>query len=330
MRNMTLDDLTLKGINVSTSALTQWAYRAAYCDLLLNITARNQSAALATFKKAGVFGDYSGLRISGVKDLGFLKDFPSLLYLEVLGPTPVNVRQLDVLTNLRGLRLESPGCGLDFACFKELEVFIGDWHVENCNVDKSQELRQLHIWHFKPRSRDLCEFAGVTRLEKLAITQTSIRSLYGLEMLEDVRTLDIAYAPKLETVSELATPDCGIRELSFENAKKIESYAPIASIPKLRRLMLTACASMKNLKWTAGMNRLDFFSFVDTNVVGGDLSPLLDLPKLRYAGTLDKKHYNYTSAALNQILDGRFQGIAKRDAVPKKMSSSRKPTRPPV
>jgi len=308
MRNPNLGALTLKGIEVSTSFLTQWAYRAANCDLLLNVTAENQSTALAEFEKAGEFGDYSGLRISGIDDLSFLKDFPLLLYLEVLGPYPVNVRHLDSLKNLRGLRVQTPDCGIDFACFQELEVFIGDWHVDNCNLDQSQELRQMHTWHFKSRTKDLSEFASITRLERLAIAQTSIKSLDGLEMLEDLRWLEIANAPKLETLKALSMHDSDIRELSFENAKKIESYAPIASIPKLRRLMLTGCAPMQNLKWTAGMIRLDMFSFVDTNVVGGDLSPLLDLPKLRYAGTLDKRHYNYKGAALNEILEARERG----------------------
>ncbi len=308
MRDRTLNELRLRGINVSTSALTQWSYRAAYCDLLLDVNAKNQSSALAKFRKEGEFGDFDGLRISGVKDLSFLKDFPDLLYLEIESPASVNMRQLDSLTNLLGLRVESPGCGIDFACFPELEVFCGDWHVDNRNLDKSRELRQLHIWHFKPRSHGMLELANLTRLEHLTIAQTTITSLHGIETLEDLRTLHIAYAPKLEKVDALGTRESDLREIELESAKKIKSYAPIARIPKLRRLILNACAPMPTLKWVAGMDCLDFFSFVDTNVVGGDLSPLLGLPKLRYAGTLDKRHYNYTSAALMQILHERDGG----------------------
>jgi len=62
---------------------------------------------------------------------------------------------------------------------------------------------------------------------------------------------------------------------------------------------------MPDLQWTRGMNRLDQFSFVETNVEDGDLSPLLDLPRLRYVGTMDKKHYNYKFAKLNELLDER-------------------------
>jgi len=62
---------------------------------------------------------------------------------------------------------------------------------------------------------------------------------------------------------------------------------------------------MPDLKWTRGMDRLDMFSFVETNVEDGDLSPLLELPTLRYVGTMDKKHYNYRFEEMNEILEQR-------------------------
>jgi len=47
------------------------------------------------------------------------------------------------------------------------------------------------------------------------------------------------------------------------------------------------------------------FSFVETNVEDGDLSPLLELPTLRYVGTMDRKRYNYRFEELNKILEQR-------------------------
>ena len=114
--------LQLGGTEVCTSELTQRPFRAAPCELLIPVTARNKTKALAAFKRAGVFGEYSGLRISGVSDLSFLKDLPDLLYLEIVDQKNVNTRHLDGFENLRGLRLYSPGAGIDFACFPHLEV----------------------------------------------------------------------------------------------------------------------------------------------------------------------------------------------------------------
>jgi protein phosphatase 1 regulatory subunit 7 len=291
--------------DVCTSWLTQRSFRAAYCEWLLNVTPRNKTKALAAFRKQGAFGPYDGLRVFGIADLSFLRDFPDLLYLEVIGRGSVNTRFLDGLRNLRGLRLESPGAGVDFACFPELEVFVGDWHVDNRNLERCCELRQLRAWHFHARSHDLSDLANIVRLEWLALVQTNITSLSGLETLEDLRYFEVAYAPRLASLEALAAGRIGIRELDLQKAKKIGSYRPIASINHLRRLRITGCAPMPNLKWSAGLNQLDFFSFVDTNVEDGDLSPLLKLPKLQYVGTLDKKHYNYRCDALNDILSQR-------------------------
>lgn len=293
----------LNNIDVCNSFLTQRSYRAVPCEFLVCVTPENQNKALKAFRKKD--NPFSGLQVSGISDLGFLSEFPNLRYLEVVDQKRVNTRPLDELSNLRGLHLETPGAGVDFSCFPELEVFIGDWHVDNSNVACCDELRQLRIWKFKPKLLDLSDIANTTRLERLEITQTNITSLAGLETLEDLRYFSLAYAPKLESIDNFESCANDIRELDFGTAKKIASYEPLGALNRLRRLRLSSCAPMPNLKWIQGMDRLDFFSFVDTNVEDGDLAPLLQLPELRYVGTMDKRHYNYKFRALNEILDQR-------------------------
>lgn len=289
----------LNGVELSSSSLTQRAYRAASCGFMVHVTPQNQSEAL----RAYVEGDYSGIHLSGVSDLSFLKDFPSLRYIEIADQKDVNTRPLDGLTNLRGLRLDTPGTGIDFSCFPHLEVFVGDWHGDNCNVHMSRELRQLRAWHFKPKSGNLEDIANTTRLEWLALTQTSITSLEGLETLDDLRYLELAYAPKLESIEVFEENDLEIREIELQNAKRIATYEPLASFRRLRRLKISNCAPMPDLKWTNGMSNLDFLSFVETNVEDGDLLPLLKLPALRYVGTENKRHYSHKMEYLNELLE---------------------------
>ncbi|MBI3946073.1 MAG: leucine-rich repeat domain-containing protein [Armatimonadetes bacterium] len=300
-----MGDVRLDGIEVCASWLTQRSFRAAHCSFLLPVTPANKEEALAEFRRAGELGKYSGLRVSGIADLSFLKGFPRLLYLEVVNQERVDTRQLDGLTNLRGLRLESPGAGIDFARFPLLEVFVGDWRPDNRNIHRSRELRQIRAWHFRPRSLDLADLAGATRLEWLELTQTNIASLSGVETLADLRYLHVSYAPQLQALDALAAGHSGIRELGLGNARRVPSYLPIASLGHLRRLQLSSCAPMPDLKWTRGMDSLDFFSFVQTDVQDGDLSPLLSLPRLAYVGTMDKRHYNYKCDRLNELLQGR-------------------------
>ena len=298
----------MDGIEVCTSAFSLRSYRATPCLFLVPVTAANKERALADYTELLECSRCQGLRVSGIADLSFLGEFPNLLYLEIVDQKRVNTRQLDGLTNLRGLYVESPSAGIDFTCFPELESFgCGQWHAENRNLDKARELRRLRIWGFKPVSKDLCDLANIPRLECLELDKTTILSIAGIETLEDLRYVDMAYAPKLESLDAFASKGVRIRELAIEKAKAIASYKPIASIDRLRRLRLSYCAAMPDLKWTKGMRHLDFFSFVETNVEDGDLSPLLKLPKLRYVGTMDKRHYNYKFKELNESLEQRTQ-----------------------
>jgi hypothetical protein len=297
--------LELDGDKVYASWLTQRSYRAAYCDFLLPVTRANKKEALRKFARTGAFGKYRGLQVSGIADLSFLAEFPDLLYLEIVDQPKVKLDSLAGLQNLRGLRIETPGTGIDFAWFPLLEVFIGDWHADNVHLQRCRELRQLRAWNFKPKSKDLTELASIVRLEWLVLIKTNLASLAGIESLEDLRMLEITYAPDLKSLSALGNGDLQLRELEISNAKKIASYEPIQKCRWLRSLKLSSCAPLKDVNWLTPLQRLEFFSFVETNVESGDLQPLLKLPQLRYAGSMDKKHYQPRIDELNKQLNQR-------------------------
>lgn len=295
----------LDGVKVYASWLTQRSYRAAYCDFLLPVTAANQKETLRKFARAGALGKYRGLQVSGIADLSFLAEFPDLLYLEIIDQPKVKLHPLAALQNLRGLRIETPGTEIDFAWFPLLEVFVGDWHADNVHLQRCRELRQLRAWGFKPKSKDLTELASIVRLEWLTLTKTNLASLAGIESLEDLRTLEIAYAPELKSLLALSSGEVQLRELDISHAKKIASYEPIQKCRWLRSLKLSSCAPLADLNWLTPLQRLEFLSFVETNVESGDLQPLLKLPELRYAGSMDKKYYRPRIDELNKQLDRR-------------------------
>lgn len=300
-------ELRLDNVVVCDSWLTQRAYRAAACDFLLPVTPGNLKNALAEFARVGPLRQYRGLRISGIADLSFLSDFPDLLYLELVDQPKVKTAPLAELSNLRGLRIETPGSGIDFSWFPLLEVFVGDWHPDNRNMQHCRELRQLRAWQFKPKSKDLSELADIVRLEWLALTKTNLESLQGIETLEDLRYCEIAYAPELTSLAALSAGQLQLRQFELSHAKKVASYLPLADCRWLRHLKLSSCAPLPDLKWLSPLRRLDFFSFVETPVLDSDLRPLLQLPELRYAGSMDKKQYNPRIDDLNEQLQARFK-----------------------
>lgn len=298
--------LTLDGVSVTTSGLSHATYKAAPCGLLLNITPNNLDEGLHHFRKAGFAGAYSGLCVSGVANLDFLEEFPDTLYLEVRNEKPTKTKALQALGNLRALYFESPATGINLSWFPELEVYSGGWHKEHINFDDHPRLRRLALRRFNPKSLDFSPLANNRRLERLEIIRSTASSLDGIETLEDLRILDLAYLSKLESLDALTKfQQAELRSLSIERAKNIKRYEPIASLTRLKDLKLSGCRPMHDLKWTRGMNWLEHFAFVETNVADGDLDPLLDLTRLRYIGTEDKRHYSHKMHEFIDLLANR-------------------------
>ena len=298
------NSLEINGVALSQPSLSLRSHRAAPCRLLLDIRQDNLAAALEVLARDGTHGDlFSGLRITGVEDLEFLREYPSLLYLEADNASAKGLRCIESVSNLRGLRLDSVKAGIDFSCFRQLEEYVGDWHRDNLGIGECGELRVLRAWRFRSTQPGLSSLAGCVRLERLDLVRPGITSLEGIDALEDLRYLEIAYAPKITDLAPLAAPGVGLRELALGNMKNIADYAPLAEIRKLRRLRLSSCAPMADLAWTNGMDRLDFFSFVETKVQDGDLSPLLSLPLLRYAGAGNRRAYSHSDEELNALIN---------------------------
>lgn len=295
--------VTLNGMDACVGVSRLGHRRAAQCTLLYAVNAENRDAALANFRRVSDGGVHHGLSIEGVADLGFLSEFPMLRYLEIRRVKGVLAESLRSLSNLRGLWIESPASGIDFGWFPWLEIFGGEWHRDHRNVGSAPELRRLCVHKFRPASRDLSEFAGAFRVEELELVETGIASLSGIEEMEDLRYVSVAYAPKLESLDALAARRLGVREIEIESARRIASYRPLAAIPRLRRLVLVKCANMPDLAWMRGMEYLDRFVFVESTVESGDLTPLLRLPRLREASLDDKRHYSHTSAELTAAIE---------------------------
>lgn len=279
-------------------------YRAAPCGLLLDIRPESLESALETLAHHGTHGNlFDGLRVTGLENLEFLRDYSSLRYLETENVSAEGLRCIESVSNLRGLRLESPKAGLDFSCFPQLEEFVGDWHRDNIGIGNCGELRRLHAFGLRSTQPGLSSLAGCVRLERLYLVRPGITSLGEIDVLEDLRYLDIAYAPKIKDLTPLAASKVDLREIQLTNLKNISDYAPLARIRRLRRLILSKCAPMADLAWTKGMDYLDFFTFVDTKVLNRDLSPLLSLPLLRIASAGNRRDYSHTDKELDTLIN---------------------------
>ena len=72
----------------------------------------------------------------------------------------------------------------------------------------------------------------------------------------------------------------------------------------MKGLIISNCGDISSLDFIESMNNLKFLSFVDTNIIDGDLTPCL---RLEYVGTIDKRHYNLRASELPHNKDFAFR-----------------------
>lgn len=170
---------------------------------------------------------------------------------------------------------------------EELEISnYKDRKLDLIAINEMKNLRKLSMQQIPIVS--LTHLSNLTNLEKLKLIKLGINDLNGIEYLRKLENLTINYCSKLKDISGISA--CTqLKKLEFNMCKKIEKYEKLSDLKNLKGLVINSCGEVSSLKFIKDMSGLKFLSFVDTNIIDGDLTPCL---RLEYVGTQDRKHYN--------------------------------------
>ena len=298
-----MNQLNFNGIQACPPNWNCKVYKARPCSLLIHVTESNFQKAIEAYDHYGFCDPFQGLYLDGDFNLDFLKRFPNLLYLSINASKPIDTEAIETLSNLRGLQLSEQKSGLNFKNLNELEFFIGKWHNKNAHIEKCKILRELHLNKFAPETKDLSILANIERLEHLSLTKNNITSLEGLQNLEDLLTLNILYSPKLESFEAFYESTSSLREIEISHLPKVNSYKALRNLKTLRKLIISNSSDIQNLSWITELEKLKFFSFLNTTITDGNLKPLLETQSLEYVGTNNKRNYNLTMEEINEKLN---------------------------
>lgn len=203
---------------------------------------------------------------------------------------------LGALKNLHSLTLNGDA-SVSLAQFPDLREFRGDWSPR-LELSACRSLEILSLGCYKAKTGDLAQFPDLPALRDLGLIQSAISSIRGIERFPGLRKLTLAYLTKLRSVAEVAyLPD--LEDLDVDVCKKIEDHEAVRVLKKLRVLKYNDCGQMPSVAFVNEMPALEFFAFVGTNVLDGDLRPLI---RLKYAGFSEKKHYSHTRKQLDDLM----------------------------
>jgi internalin A len=232
-------------------------------------------------------------------DVSFLAQIPSLRGLVLNGGGVRDLSPVQALGALETLTLNTPAkpkLPLDFAAFPALKTLRMYWNAGFESVFGCESLEALFV--FGPPDPDLARFGTLPRLRRLEVSQgRKLVSTAGVG--GSVRFLGLYQQAALSALEGLPALDV----LAIEGAKQL---GELRTVHTLKTLKAANCGDIASLAPLRGLDRLEeFFAWESTRVLDGDLSVLLELPRLRTLGMRDRREYRPRVAEIEAALRGR-------------------------
>jgi len=225
-------------------------------------------------------------------NVAFLAKLTNLKSLDILDLVIHDVSSIHCLHGLKRLQVTTYcSTGIDFSAFPELEDCILEWRAGCDSLFECVTLKKLLISRYKGKTT--IPFATLINLESLGILSGPIENLHGLSGLTKLRSLrlgDLRRLTSLTGIEGLAN----LEELEIDTCRRIQSIKEVGSLSRLKRLGLNNVHDIDSLAPLASLQNLQSLGFVEsTNVLDGDLTPLLHLKSLTRLSFQNRRHYSH-------------------------------------
>ncbi len=197
---------------------------------------------------------------------------------------------------------------IDFSRVPGLIDLATDWNVEiDASLFLAKQLKRLWLRGYRPKGyRDLRKFTAFDKLEYLHVALSNIISLKGVGAIKTLRELALSYCARLEDASALIGRIEPLEELELNHCGRIQDLEmTLEKLTRLRKLILSHCGSLPSLKFVRRLSRLEFLSFVHTDILDGDIKPTFHL---KFVGFNNKRHYSHTFQQVRAITEERTSG----------------------
>lgn len=179
---------------------------------------------------------------------------------------------------------------IDLSNFPNLSTLACEYSNRLLSLESCEQLRNLTLTKFKSPTGTLEELPKLASLASLDLFIPNIVSLAGIEKFQILRKLTLFRARHLEDISALQGIKATLADLEYDQCKKIRNYEALAEMANLKRLIIGNSAPIASLSFVKSLSKLEFISFVGTNIVDGDLSPTIGIG---YVGFEDRRHYSH-------------------------------------
>ncbi len=208
-----------------------------------------------------------------------------------------NFAGIYILRKLKKINIAYLKNWVDLNNFPMLENLHITWNRKWDDFRQYAKLKELTIWNFNPKSKCFTGIYFPSNLDELTINSSNITSFKDLQYL-NLKKFEGHYLNKLESLEELIKYNKSIESIILSHCKKIQDFSTLNKGTALKKIILSACGSIENISFIDGIQNLEFFSFVGTIIIDGDISYC---KRLKYTGFDNKKHYNFTMEQMKSI-----------------------------
>jgi hypothetical protein len=227
------------------------------------------------------------------KNLSFLHELPELLSLTIIDLTIADISPIHCLHRLLSLDVVTYcRTAIHFGEFPGLEKCGLEWRRGSESVFECLTLRDLFVNRYD--GTDAVAFGRLTNLEGLAILNAPVVTLEGLQPLRMLRRLRLANLKKLAGLGGIGALE-SLEELDVNTCSGVNTLDELNSLFRLKRLYLNNVGAIESLEPIDGLPRLERMSFYEsTNIIDGDLSPLVRQTHLAKVAFKNRRHYSHS------------------------------------
>jgi len=226
------------------------------------------------------------------RDVSFVAEFPKLKALKIIDLSISSVEPIHALQELKALDVITYcKTGIRFSSFPMLEECALEWRSGSESLFECVTIKRLFVDGYA--GRDSKSFARLENLESLAILNAPIEGVQDLKALKRLRKLRLANLKNLRSLAGIESL-VSLEELEIHTCRGIASIEEVRSLMHLKKLYLNNDGDIASLAPISKLKNLKLVVFYEsTNIVDGDLSPLMFQKKLSRVSFKNRRHYSH-------------------------------------
>lgn len=237
------------------------------------------------------------------KNIEFLKELPHLRSLVIGDLTLELIEPIHYLHELIELELETySDSPVKFNAFPKLTSCWFEWIKGSDSLFDCRNLKSLGVNNYKKKSSE--PFSRLMKLEQLALLNSPVEDLAGLFELKHLKELRIARLSKITDLGQISLLK-ELKILDIGTCKGIRSVSEVFFLGKLKALFLSNIGDIETLRGIESLTELEQLIFDEsTNIVDGDLSPILSLKRLKKISFQNRRHYTHRREDFGKLYFG--------------------------